>query len=323
MGHPTVSFCISTYKRPALLKAQLELIATQSFSNFEVIISDNDPEKSSASVVQGMQDPRFKYFSNEVNLGMVKSFNKSIERSVGEYIVMVTDDDPVKPNMLQELLHVVALYPSYPVYCGCLRTNKKEGLIETYNSEDFVFQLLHPQLTPWFLWSSCLLKREAVVKIGGLPDFGSPHLADHAMLALCSKYGGGVFINTTYGALFSHDQNFSKSNFELYYIGGKEFHKLITENFPVTAYKKNGTDALFQHLKRWILTNAFNLRKYFTFQNRNFEAVKDVVEFTRKIMELPFMHEAYPRYVFKLIMFYVKYPYNSYVRKFKNEKKYI
>src|SRR2546422_6918663 len=42
-----------------------------------------------------------------------KSFNKSLERSSGEFIVMITDDDPVYPEMLQTLYDLSVNYPGY------------------------------------------------------------------------------------------------------------------------------------------------------------------------------------------------------------------
>src|SRR5207237_5122140 len=118
----------------------------------------------------------------------------------------------------------------------------------------------------WLMW---LLKREVALKVGGMSDYGSPHLTDHALLAMCSRFGGGVFFNKMYSELFIHDKNFSKSNFELYYIACKGFYKLITDNFEPTVYNKGGMDALKQHLEEWFISNSFNLMKYFTYENYN------------------------------------------------------
>jgi GT2 family glycosyltransferase len=48
-----VSFCMSTYMRPILLEKTLRSILSQTFTDFEVVISDNDP-KGSAQL--GFQD---------------------------------------------------------------------------------------------------------------------------------------------------------------------------------------------------------------------------------------------------------------------------
>src|SRR6187402_2207739 len=110
---PLVSFCMTTYKRPALLKKTLSQLQGQVFRDFEVVISDNDPDASAGPVIRELQDGRFKYYHNEENLGMVKSFNRSIARSTGTFIVMITDDDPVYPDMLRTLFDLYRQFPGY------------------------------------------------------------------------------------------------------------------------------------------------------------------------------------------------------------------
>ena len=46
LSPPLVSFCFTTFKRHDHLLATLESIRKQSFTDYEVIVSDNDPEGS-------------------------------------------------------------------------------------------------------------------------------------------------------------------------------------------------------------------------------------------------------------------------------------
>src|SRR6476620_10696 len=94
-GAPWVSFCMTTYKRPDFLKEQLHTILKQTFDDFTIIISDNDVEGSGEQAVKEINDPRISYYRNEENLGMVKSFNRSLAKARSEFVVMITDDDPV------------------------------------------------------------------------------------------------------------------------------------------------------------------------------------------------------------------------------------
>ena len=71
MSIPKVSFCFTTFKRYDYLRSTLESVRNQTFSDFEVIVSDNDPEQSGRDIVESF-DSRFKYFPNEENLGMKK-----------------------------------------------------------------------------------------------------------------------------------------------------------------------------------------------------------------------------------------------------------
>jgi glycosyltransferase involved in cell wall biosynthesis len=305
-----VSFCISTYKRPDFLRTQLACISRQTFSDFKIVISDNDPEASARQIVEEFNDPRIRYFHNETNLGMLKSFNKSVERADTEYVVMVTDDDPVFPDMLQDLFKIVADYPGYSIYCGCKRAHGEPGRIEIFDKDNFLFQMLHPQLTLYLLWSSCLLKRETVLAAGGMPDYGSPHLTDHALLALCSREKGGVMINRVYSEFAVHAANFSKinPNFDYYYIACREFYALITRNFPLVAYAKGRNNALIRHLEVWFIAMTFNLRRFYAHGKKDQESFKRASASLSKILTLPFMKGIYPKYLAKRIIFYLKYP---------------
>src|SRR5437868_4732564 len=117
-GTPWVSFCMSTYKRGEILHKQIESILAQSFTNFELIISDNDIEGSGGPIAEQFNDKRIDYQVNRENLGMVKSFNHSLSKAKGEYVVMITDDDPIYPDMLQTLYDLHQQHPGYGVYHG-------------------------------------------------------------------------------------------------------------------------------------------------------------------------------------------------------------
>ncbi|HVS97177.1 MAG TPA: glycosyltransferase family 2 protein [Puia sp.] len=306
---PWVSFCMSTYRRPELLRLQLERIRQQTMPDFVVVVSDNDPEGSARSVVQSCNDPRILYFHNSTNLGMVKSFNKSLERSGTEFVVMITDDDPVYPSLLAEMRRLIDDYPGYGIYCGCLRPQAGEGKVETFDKDNFVYQLLHPGLTRTILWSSCVLRRDSALAAGGMADYGSPHLADHALLALCGREKGGVMINRMYSEFSSHAANFSKANFESYYVGCREFYALMTRSFPGNALAKGSGNVVVRHLEKWFISMSFNLRRFYTYGRKDREDFRKAVAAMEKILDLPFMRGIYLKYQAKRIVFYLKFPF--------------
>lgn len=303
---PWVSFCMSTYKRPTLLKKQLSIILEQTFGDFEVVISDNDPDCSAKEIVLNFEDNRLQYFSNVDNIGMTNSFNKSISRSKGKYIVMITDDDPVVPNMLETFYAIINLHPGLGIYCGCERSRSKTGAIEKFDRYDFVFQLLHPKYTKNLLWSSCLLDAQVLKNIGGMPNYGSPHLADHAMLALCGSSNGGLMINQMFSNLAEHDANFSKTNIELYYKACVEFYNLVINSFKQNAYIRKNENALLKHLERWFITYSFALRKYYTHTMPDNPKIKIINSESQKVLAMPFMAQLKIRYLIKLTVFKIK-----------------
>jgi len=239
---PLVSFCMSTYKRPEILYNQLNILLKQEYSNFEIVISDNDIDLSAKSVIEQINDSRIKYFSNSFNLGMVKSFNKSIERSKGEFIVMITDDDPAYSNMLSKLVSLYNDFPNYGVYAGCgdliiendfssktLRRNlginstllktMDENEILRVDSEKFPSLYLDGFFSnTYLLWSCCMVKRDIILEIQGMPDYGSELLTDHAFMVAAGSKKGFLYINQSMGGQTIHGDNFG---FDFYHIKDK------------------------------------------------------------------------------------------------------
>jgi len=302
---PWVSFCMSTYQRPQFLQKQLQTIGLQTFRNFEVIISDNDPAQSAASVVAELSDSRFKYFSNGSNLGMIASFNKSIERAAGEYIVMITDDDPVKEQFLSELHEMHQGDSSLSLYAGFIRSGLKNNELEIIPGEHFVKEILDVNKTPWLLWSSCMMKKSAVIEVGKMPDYGSPHFADHALMAMVGSISGGLIKNKMFSTLSSHDGNFSKSNFHTYVVGCKGFYNLM-EHFSIgRKHQQEEMKAVTAHLGKWFFGCIFTLKKYFYLTNNNSQR-DAIVDCARTILELPYMQSCKPKYYAKSIIFEIK-----------------
>lgn len=303
---PWVSFCMSTYKRADLLKQQLHSLSQQTFKNFEVIISDNDPEESAKEVVTSTGDVRFKYYSNGENLGMMKSFNKSIERSSADYIVMITDDDPVQKNFLYDMYGLYEQNKSYGVYAGFIRKNTRSDEIEYLNKDIFAAEILNTRKTPNILWSSCIIEKAIANGVGRIPDFGSPHLADHAFIAMCGSIKGGVIINRMFGTFTSHNANFSKSNFESYIRGCTGFYNTLINHFKPLPYFSKIKTAINIHLRYWLIINIFSLKKYYSGANKNRQMLHSIHVCAQKLLQLPFMKKFRSIYYTKNIIFHTK-----------------
>lgn len=302
---PWAAFCISTFKRPGFLEKQLSSLLEQTFTDFEIIISDNDPLASGRDVALAFADNRIKYFHNGENLGMIPSFNKSIERSTAWYIVMVTDDDPINKIFLEEMHKLESAFPGHSLYAGFTR-NTSPGEVEAIQAVDFINEILHPGKTLWMLWSSAILKREDVIGINMIPDYGSPHLADHALLAMAGSMNGGIIINKKFSSLTSHESNFSKFNFEYYTLGCKGFYNVLDEFCLNHKVDVKSRQTVIKHLEAWLIANIFNLKRYYSVSKPDRSLLEKVELCAREILSFPFMKRAIFRYRLKGIIFQIK-----------------
>jgi glycosyltransferase involved in cell wall biosynthesis len=302
---PWVSFCISTYKRPEILQRQLLLLSQQTFRDFEAVVSDNDPDASARKIIEKLNDPRFKYFHNNENLGMIRSFNKSIERSSADFIVMVTDDDPVDYDFLDTFHELYKKHPSYSIYGGFRREDKAYASVEFILKDEFIEEILHPLKTSNLLWSSSIIRKADAVKIGLIPDYEGTHLADHAFIAMAGSINGGVVMNKMFSRLSSHDSNFSKSNFEQYTKACEGFYRFMMS--ALTGHKKirQYEDILIKHLNKWFISNIFSLKKYYTIAKKD-DLVKKVEDCASEILKFPFMNKIRAKYFAKTVFFSIK-----------------
>jgi glycosyltransferase involved in cell wall biosynthesis len=297
---PLVSFCISTYKRPEILEKQLKLLLQQTYTNFLIVVSDNDPESSALRMVTQINEPRIVYYENRENLGIVKSFNKSIERSTTEYVVMITDDDPLQINFLEEIMPLVENYPGYSMYSGFLIDKKFQ--IEIINKNEFPTFVLDPDKNPSIFWSNCVLRKSDVIKVGMIPDYGSPHLVDHALLAMVGSKNGCIIKNAIYSSHFLHMNNYSRSNFDSYYTGCIGFYKVLSKyfiNFENTKIER----IIKKHLRSWFIAISFSLRRFFK-NDKN--RIKEIDIFSSKILLLDFMKSSRFKYFAKKKIFAFK-----------------
>ena len=105
--NPLVSICIPTYERPHFLRKALESCLAQTYSNFEIIITDNSATDDSRRVAYSFSDARIKYTKNASNIGAMASTQKAIKLAAGVYINVLMDDDRILPQFLEKT--VVAL----------------------------------------------------------------------------------------------------------------------------------------------------------------------------------------------------------------------
>lgn len=89
-----VSICIPTYNRPNLLSQLLDSILVQTYTNIEIIITDNSDDLKTQELIESKyHDKRIRYFKNENNLGMDGNSLKALGYVRGEFFTFTPDDD--------------------------------------------------------------------------------------------------------------------------------------------------------------------------------------------------------------------------------------
>jgi glycosyltransferase involved in cell wall biosynthesis len=111
---PKVSIALPVYNGEIFLKEALDSILCQTFTDFELIISDNASTDSTQEIckVYASQDKRIRYYRNTENLGAAWNFNQVFKLSRGKYFKWACYDDVIAPTFLARCVEVLDNDPS-------------------------------------------------------------------------------------------------------------------------------------------------------------------------------------------------------------------
>lgn len=106
---PRVTIGLPVYNGERYLAEALESLLAQSYTEFEVVISDNASIDRTEEICRSFadRDERVRYVRADVNRGGTWNFNRVVELSRGEYFRWAAHDDAVAPTYLQRCLDVL------------------------------------------------------------------------------------------------------------------------------------------------------------------------------------------------------------------------
>lgn len=88
-----VSICVPAYKNPVGVERLLESVKVQSFTDYEVVVTDDSQDGSVEEVVRRAEVPGMVYVRNAVRKGATGNWNEAVRHASGEYIKIMHHDD--------------------------------------------------------------------------------------------------------------------------------------------------------------------------------------------------------------------------------------
>jgi glycosyltransferase involved in cell wall biosynthesis len=113
MKIPTVSIGLPVYNGDNYLKEAICSILSQTFNDFELIISDNASVDNTNGICRSFAgyDSRIRYYRNEINMGAAWNFNQVFHLARGKYFQWACHDDVWTPNLLERYIEVLDKMP--------------------------------------------------------------------------------------------------------------------------------------------------------------------------------------------------------------------
>ena len=133
MKNPKISISIPSYNHEKYIGKTIESILNQTYENFEIIISDDNSGDNTRKVVEKYNDPRIKFFKNDINIGPALNPNKLIELSSCDYILMIASDDMLREDALELYVKEIQKNSAEVLFCWCQTIDENDNEIDSYN----------------------------------------------------------------------------------------------------------------------------------------------------------------------------------------------
>jgi len=129
---------IPVYNGEKYLSACIDSILKQSYSDFEIIICDNNSNDDTQEICLHYKklDNRIKYFRNLYNLGAANNFNLTFQKSDSDYFKWQAHDDIIEPGFLATCIEELNVNPKCVLSVTKVKHIDKFGnLTREYNVE--------------------------------------------------------------------------------------------------------------------------------------------------------------------------------------------
>lgn len=112
---PLVTIAIPTYNRASLLKGCIDAALAQTYTNFEILVSDNASTDATQEVLERITDKRLRVVRQKSNIGLVGNWNACLANAAGAYTFLVPDDDRIAPWLVERCVKVIEGRSDIPI----------------------------------------------------------------------------------------------------------------------------------------------------------------------------------------------------------------
>lgn len=180
-----VSVIIATYGRPEFLQRCLESVASQSHKNLEIIVvDDNDERTDEREATKKVMSPwtldqRVRYLLHSRNMGGSVARNTGLAVATGDYVTFLDDDDTYELNKVSAQLKFM-LDNSLDVSLCHMRQCKNGHFVESRQGQAYGRNLAE-FLDRGVAYTPMIMAKSAILSsVGGFYD--TPRFQDHVLM---------------------------------------------------------------------------------------------------------------------------------------------
>lgn len=165
MNQTIFSIIIPLFNKEKYIKATIESVLNQTFSNFELLIIDDSSNDNSFSIASSFTDNRIRLFKKK-NGGVSDTRNYGILKANGKFIIFLDADDLWEEDFLKEMFTLQIKYPQAEMFACSYQINNK--IIKLKSQQQYIW------ISDYFkyaskniCWTSALCFKSELVKKTG------------------------------------------------------------------------------------------------------------------------------------------------------------
>lgn len=271
---PLVTVVLPTYGRPAFLPQAIESVVSQTYDRIELVVVDDGSPDPIAPIVRSANtgDLKVEFIRHETNQGASAARNTGIQRSTGDLVAFLDDDDIWRDTKIERQ---VKLFSRSPSRLGVVYTGQKyvdqEGRTTNVRMPTTSGNVTRALLTgepinPF----SCVMVRAEVINDAGTPDERLPSLQDWEWYLRLSRHCTFKPIpEALVVRRVGHDQ-----------IGSEHEAKrdvsypLIIKKHRSLAADLDCVDEFLAHFSRMLAISALHNQRYWEANRHTIQAIK-------------------------------------------------
>jgi glycosyltransferase involved in cell wall biosynthesis len=108
---PLVTIAIPTRNRALVARDAVKRALTQSYTNIEVLVSDNASTDDTLATLRSIANSRLRILTSRKDIGSSANYEKCIREAKGDFLLIVPDDDKMSTTFLQKCMDLLEREP--------------------------------------------------------------------------------------------------------------------------------------------------------------------------------------------------------------------
>jgi glycosyltransferase involved in cell wall biosynthesis len=165
---PRVSVVMPSYNHEKYIEECINSILNQTFTDFELIITDDGSSDRTVEKIKHFNDPRIKLFVHKKNQGTSVTSNNCIKRAAGEFIAHMNSDDVWELDKLEKQVKFLDKNANIAAAFTKVRLISENSSFDYSNPYVKVFEEKNMTREEWlrrfFLFGNCLCHPSALIR---------------------------------------------------------------------------------------------------------------------------------------------------------------